>query len=274
MFTLLMLISHTISDFILQSKDVVELKSKMKLKGFLKHGLYTLGTALLAIIGSTFTVLQYVLFITVIHMLIDFFKESTQNFLKRKYNNDQFGVSKFNRGKLLLFILDQVLHIGMIIALTKHVTVEFGLINEWMSTLVFSKNMIHIEDLKVVFIILYVTFTGVYLVPLVLNVIYSNIPGYNDKLSETIKLELKEQDNNDFIDEVKTGKWIGILERALMLIFIFSNQFAAIGVIVTVKSLARFKMMDNKIFSEYYLLGTLLSVVHTIGGYFVLTRLI
>lgn len=39
MFTLLMLISHTISDFIIQTNDIVKLKSSMNWKGYLYHGI-------------------------------------------------------------------------------------------------------------------------------------------------------------------------------------------------------------------------------------------
>lgn len=66
---------------------------------------------------------------------------------------------------------------------------------------------------------------------------------------------------------MKTGKWIGILERILILMFLLSNQLASIGFIIAVKSLARFKMMENKIFSEYFLIGTLMSLVYTFAIY-------
>jgi len=271
MFTLLMLIAHTISDFILQTKEIVKIKSELKPKGFIKHGFIVFLTSVTFILGTDFTVIKSLIWICVLHILIDLIKEVALKILKTKYVSDDF---KLNGAKLTLFILDQVIHIGIIIKITKDVTLAYGVVNDIMISFLYSDKIINVVDLKILFIILYVTFSGAYLVPLVLNLIYTKIPDYNQKLNNIIKSEIENSDEHKFIDEVGTGKWIGILERSLMLIFIFANQLAALGVVVTVKSLARFKMMDNKIFSEYYLLGTLLSVVYTVGGYYLLNRLL
>ena len=91
-------------------------------------------------------------------------------------------------------------------------------------------------------------------------------------MNRLLKVGAKTEEKK-FIDEVKTGKWIGILERILISIFLFSNQISSIGFVIAVKSLARFKMMENKIFSEYYLLGTLTSVLYTFVCYAVFQML-
>ena len=58
------------------------------------------------------------------------------------------------------------------------------------------------------------------------------------------------------------GKWIGILERALVFTFIVINQFSAIGFLIAAKSVFRFgdlsKSSDHKK-TEYIIIGTLLS---------------
>jgi hypothetical protein len=84
----------------------------------------------------------------------------------------------------------------------------------------------------------------------------------------------KPKEANKFINEVKAGKWIGILERIIILVFLFMNQMVSIGFIVAIKSIARFKMMENKIFAEYYLLGTLLSVAYTLILYVLFNNLL
>jgi len=57
------------------------------------------------------------------------------------------------------------------------------------------------------------------------------------------------------------GKWIGICERTLILTFVLTNQFTAIGFLMTAKSILRFgdkdKQAEKK--TEYILVGTLLS---------------
>jgi uncharacterized membrane protein YidH (DUF202 family) len=42
------------------------------------------------------------------------------------------------------------------------------------------------------------------------------------------------------------GKWIGILERTLILIFLLQNQYAAIGLLITAKGLLRFSEKEKQ----------------------------
>lgn len=60
------------------------------------------------------------------------------------------------------------------------------------------------------------------------------------------------------------GKTIGILERTLILTFIFLDQFLSITIILTAKSIARFESLKKRDFAEYYLIGTLTSVLLTV----------
>lgn len=60
----------------------------------------------------------------------------------------------------------------------------------------------------------------------------------------------------------RAGKWIGYLERILIITFIFINQFSAIGFLVTAKSIFRFGELNkaNELkTTEYVLIGTLAS---------------
>ncbi|MGL4819999.1 MAG: DUF3307 domain-containing protein [Bacilli bacterium] len=61
------------------------------------------------------------------------------------------------------------------------------------------------------------------------------------------------------------GKYIGYIERLLILIFVFQGQYGAIGFIIAAKSLARFKQMDDRGWAEYFLLGTLTSIFISIS---------
>ena len=64
------------------------------------------------------------------------------------------------------------------------------------------------------------------------------------------------------------GHYIGMLERALLLTFVLLDQFAAVGFLLAAKSIFRFgdlsRAQDVK-FTEYVLLGTLLSVSLSLG---------
>lgn len=64
------------------------------------------------------------------------------------------------------------------------------------------------------------------------------------------------------------GALIGILERLIILVMLAQNQYGAIGFVLTAKSIARYnKIAENPQFSEYYLLGTLLSMLLVIITY-------
>jgi predicted permease len=57
------------------------------------------------------------------------------------------------------------------------------------------------------------------------------------------------------------GEVIGILERWVVLVLLFGQAYAALGFIVTAKTLARHKQMEEREFAEYFLIGTLTSVL-------------
>jgi len=86
--------------------------------------------------------------------------------------------------------------------------------------------------------------------------------------------ELKSKEKN--IGLQNAGKWIGMLERVLILTFIIGNQYAAIGFLITAKSIFRFgdltKNKERKL-TEYILIGTFLSFMLTlIVGLFILNQ--
>ncbi|MDD4081979.1 MAG: hypothetical protein PHD05_01195 [Sphaerochaetaceae bacterium] len=92
--------------------------------------------------------------------------------------------------------------------------------------------------------------------------------------SITIKIVLAKY--SGFIKEEKegvpnTGALIGELERFIILLMLTQGQYAAIGFVLTAKSIARYKKIVEKIeFSEYYLLGTFLSTLIAIITYLII----
>ena len=62
-----------------------------------------------------------------------------------------------------------------------------------------------------------------------------------------------------YSEELKAGNIIGKLERTIIAILLLNNQFGLIGFVLTAKSIARFKQMEDKNFAEKYLIGTLTS---------------
>lgn len=67
------------------------------------------------------------------------------------------------------------------------------------------------------------------------------------------------------------GAIIGNMERILSAIFLATDQITAIGLIYTAKSIARFKQIEeNKKFAEYYLIGTLYSILYLFIFYYLI----
>ncbi len=57
------------------------------------------------------------------------------------------------------------------------------------------------------------------------------------------------------------GKWIGIVERIIILLFVLQSQYSAIGLLIAAKGIIRFNEKDRpEIKTEYLVIGTLLSI--------------
>lgn len=81
-------------------------------------------------------------------------------------------------------------------------------------------------------------------------------------MSHTMKFALKNVEpstQNTNGDITRGGNLIGIFERIIILTFMLLESYEAIGFLITGKSIIRFAQTDEKIRSEYVLLGTMLS---------------
>ena len=63
------------------------------------------------------------------------------------------------------------------------------------------------------------------------------------------------------IDEYKSGRVIGILERVFAYFAVVLNEYSIIGFILAAKAFARFKELEKKAYAEYVLIGTLASIL-------------
>lgn len=65
---------------------------------------------------------------------------------------------------------------------------------------------------------------------------------------------------------MNTGRMIGYLERAIIVILVLCNQVSGVGSVLAAKSLARFKELErDRGFAEIYLIGTLMSTAIALG---------
>ena len=70
------------------------------------------------------------------------------------------------------------------------------------------------------------------------------------------------------------GAYIGMLERALILTLLLDGSLVAAGFVLTAKSIARFQELNDRRFAEYYLIGTLSSMLVAVASGIVLKGLI
>lgn len=69
-------------------------------------------------------------------------------------------------------------------------------------------------------------------------------------------------------DNLRTGRIIGVLERLLVFFLVTQGEWGAVGLVVAAKSIIRFKDLEQRNFAEYYLIGTLTSLLlaGVVGG--------
>lgn len=66
--------------------------------------------------------------------------------------------------------------------------------------------------------------------------------------------------------EFNRGRWIGNLERLLLLAIVAEGSYAALAFLMAAKSLIRSRDLENREWAEYFLLGTLASVAVSLAG--------
>lgn len=168
-------------------------------------------------------------------------------------------------GRLVGFLGGQYIQLLIIIALTQGIDWHPNQIGRWLLGL--TNNQLNYDHLKLLVMLSYISISGANFVPLVFDVVYKDIDNYLGRLRDILVKDASGDERIFNNEKLKTGKWIGILERMIMVILIYLNSFASIGFVIAVKSLTRFKLLENKIFSEYYLIGTLTSVLYAFLGY-------
>ncbi|TFE25175.1 hypothetical protein [Cohnella luojiensis] len=102
-------------------------------------------------------------------------------------------------------------------------------------------------------------------------ILEQNEAGPQKKTTESIKIQYQIQQTED---DSSKGKYIGILERILICVFVFYEIYQGLLLLGAMKTLARFKLFENKAFAEYYLIGTLLSLIIAMMCGFLLQRLL
>ncbi len=232
-YLLILGIGHLIGDFYLPSEKIAKYKDE-RYKSVLVHSLeYYFAFLLIILPIVSQDMILAATYAALAHFVIDTIKFV---FLRKK------KIKKSDRG----FLLDQCVHVISLFVLAYimdrkdfsigHIEIVENIISEFCCDV----------DTMVRWVL------AILLIHRPTNIFIQNFLG-----------EYKPKEEGAIIKaDHKVGRRIGTMERFIMLIFLSMNQYAAIGFILTAKSIARYdKIAKDEKFAEYYLLGTLVSTL-------------
>lgn len=249
-----LLLVHFVMDFLLQSdKMVADRKSdkrRVSIVANLKHSGLHASASYLVVMDWTNWVIPVVIFIS--HFAIDY--------------------AKGRREGLGFFLLDQILHLAVIVGLWIGMEGYFSSIKELLIN-VLSANKYWL--IVIAYVLMWKPAST-----LIKEFISKWTPQLNCK-EETKTLPLQISLNNKTVSNLENaGKWIGYIERTLVFTFVLAGSLEAIGFLLAAKSIFRYgdlkEAKDIKM-TEYVLIGTLSSfVVAIVAGFlfkYILTTL-
>lgn len=223
----LLLTAHLIADFSLQSSDWAEKKTQ-KFRYLAGHAVVY--AAVIAVVAFLCIPERIVwipfMIIALSHFLIDWIRVHTDEMYKTP-------TAHFSS-----FVIDQVLHISIICASTYAFQLNEHT-RSWLTDLALAVPVEHVLRYVLIFII-----------------ILDPASVFVKKLSIYVS---GNTNNSGQKKDPPVGSVIGKLERILTVILVLCNEVGAIGFVLTAKSLARYKQLDNQSFAEKYLVGTLSS---------------
>ncbi len=96
-----------------------------------------------------------------------------------------------------------------------------------------------------------------------------------EMLANKATFEQPAEDLPELLEVEGAGAWVGTLERIITVLFVSMGQFAAMGLLMAAKSMARYdRISKGPAFAEYYLIGTLYSILVAIVAYLFLFKIV
>lgn len=211
-----LLMSHLLTDFILQPKSWIDDRNK-KHYASAKLYLHGLVTAIAALLFMGFSYWPAAIFILVTHIAIDIWKS-------------------YQKESIVYFIIDQGLHLIVIL-------------------LCWYFYFLNTENIAAAFRNIGIS-TNFWL--LAISVIFLTNPA-GILIGQLTKVWREKIINPESL--ANAGKWIGIIERLIVFIFVLLGQYAAISLLIAAKGIIRFNEKDRpEVKTEYLVIGTLMSI--------------
>jgi len=253
------LLAHIVGDYYFQTSKIAEEKCKNHKVLFLHAAIYCVPFLALYLFSNKDVMLFiFVLSLCFSHFIIDFFKVWIYNTkLWTKYQ------SSYSNGEVVIYLVDQFLHISLILGfsmcflnagltlypmkLFENIAINMGISIE--------------HTIKWILLILLIYKPA--------NITFSKLFKLY-KPSADISHETSKEKST-----IKAGAMIGFLEKVLLVIFFSIEQYSSIGLIMTAKSIARYeKLSKDENFAEYYLIGTLSSMIMAITSYYLVFKIL
>lgn len=223
---LVLLLAHILGDFYFQSDaSCADKRSRTWKSPYLYLHPTIIGLLSFAAVCQV-SFLPWMLVLILSHILID-------------------GVKAGRQDNLMAFLLDQALHLVILVAVSSMCTNQI----DWIREIHLNVNAISVPVFMTA--LLLCLKPANLLVKYVLEKYVLIKPMY-EKNEISAQEELQEE-------AVKVGALIGSLERSLFLIFVVMGQYGAVGFILAAKSIIRYREGSTSK-TEYVLAGTLLSL--------------
>lgn len=229
-----LLAAHLLADFVFQFDWIAKAKqSGKKIQSALCIHASIVGLTTFFAIGATTLSTAFLVAVVIIsHVIID---------IGKIYLDRWPRLQQFQRAKLWTFWIDQIIHLVVLAALaTKFDTaLDEGF---WWQLAPNTQTLI----------LVYVHLAGF--------ITATRVGQFSISM---FMAPFQKEDNENATNDGKQkrppgGAWIGLIERSIIYGLIFLGQTAAIGIVIALKSLLRFKETD--IASEYLIIGSLISL--------------
>ena len=245
-FLMILLLGHILGDFYIQTNKMAERKEN-RIKWVLLHCISYWCAMLLVILPVlSWQMAAAVTAAASMHLLIDCIKYIYIQLLKRKRKMTRTAERN-------IFFMDQLLHFFCLAA------IAYGIVSRGVRG---QAAGIAVSIFRTVGI------SGQALLSWILSLLLIHKPA-NIAIAKLLMIYRPENREESLKKDSNAGRFIGTLERIIMLIFLSIGQYSAIGLVLTAKSIARYdRISKDKDFAEYYLLGTLLSTAIAIVAAF------
>lgn len=240
---IVLLITHVLCDFYFQSQKMAENKQKKLCWVLIHSALYAIAAMVILTILMPGLPWRYSLCFVFLHAIIDIAKYAFCNL--KCVSSLSFLNSKQN-----IFIVDQLFHILTVFAVVYSIR-DFG------------SDVLYNNVIKNIFDVFGVSETII--LEWIIKILLIHKPA-NIFISNMLSAYRPDSKRSATVSDKNAGRFIGTLERIIMTILISINEYSAVGLVLTAKSIARYdKISKEQAFAEYYLLGTLLSTICAIG---------